>query len=152
MSSPAAADRLVVLVAEDSKDLRESLCDWLVLHNMIALAAENGNRAIEIMQRERVDLLITDLIMPEREGLETITWARTHRPFLKVFAMSGSGSLINTPMYLQMAEKLGADAILYKPFDMDELKGLLQYHFKGARIELVSGTTPAAASNIVRWR
>jgi DNA-binding response OmpR family regulator len=151
MSSHAPSGRLVVLVAEDNRELRQSLCDWLVLHNIVALAAENGLRAIETLQRERVDLLLTDLVMPEREGLETITWARTHQPFLKIFAMSGSGSLINTPIYLQMAQKLGADAILYKPFDLDELKGLIQYHFKAARIGLAAGATSSGTSDIARW-
>lgn len=144
--------QLAVLVAEDNAELRESLSQWLRIHNMVVFPVENGKRAIEILERENVDLLITDLIMPEKEGLETITWARSHRPGIKIFAMSGSGSLINTPIYLQMAQKLGANAILYKPFDMDELKGLLKYHFKGAWIEKADGEISSSLRDNARWQ
>ena len=125
-------NRLTVLVVDDNPDVRDSLFQWLRRYNIQALQAANGSDAVKILQREYVDLLVTDLVMPEKEGLETITWVKANKPAVKIFAMSGSGSLLNTSIYLSLAQKLGAHAILQKPFDLEELKGLLNYHFKFA--------------------
>ncbi len=71
------------------------------------------------------DLVITDLIMPDKEGIETILELRKAYPKLKIIAMSGGGR-VGPESYLKLALKLGAAAILDKPFDRDRLVALVR--------------------------
>jgi len=73
--------------------------------------------------------VITDLIMPEKEGLETITELRERHPGIKIIAMSGGGRL-NNDDYLYMARKFGAACTLAKPFSREELKAALAKAFQ----------------------
>ena len=66
------------------------------------------------------DLVITDLIMPEQEGLETITSLKKEYPGIKIIAISGGGR-IGPEAYLPAAQELGADRVFSKPFDVREL-------------------------------
>lgn len=82
--------------------------------------ANDGLMALEMYRRQPADLVIMDLIMPEKEGLETIPELLQLNPGLKIIAMSGGGRL--TPdSYLHMATCLGAAVTLAKPFGKDEL-------------------------------
>jgi YesN/AraC family two-component response regulator len=82
--------------------------------------AEDGLRGMAMFRSEQPDLVITDIIMPEQEGIQTIAAMRKARPDAKIIAISGSGSLGNTD-FLKMARSLGAMDIVSKPFDADEL-------------------------------
>ncbi|MES2696217.1 MAG: response regulator, partial [Verrucomicrobiota bacterium] len=68
----------------------------------------------------QIDLVLTDLLMPDRDGLEVITALRVNQPTLPVVAMSGGGELPAT-LYLKLARQLGAKAILEKPFTNEQL-------------------------------
>jgi CheY-like chemotaxis protein len=83
-------------------------------------AAGDGRRVGKILAERRIDLVITDLVMPERDGLETMTELRYSHPKLPVIAMSGDMPL-NRDLYLRLAEKLGAARVLAKPFKPAEL-------------------------------
>lgn len=120
---------LSILVVDDDVDIRESLAEWLVTGGADVCQAGDGLEAIEMMNGRHVDLVITDLIMPEVEGLEMIQWLRTYAPHVKIFAMSGYGSITNSTIYLAMARKFGAEAILQKPFRLPDLDKLVQKHF-----------------------
>jgi YesN/AraC family two-component response regulator len=82
--------------------------------------AENGVHAMRLHRENPVDLVITDIIMPEKEGLETITELRKSFPAVKIIAISGGGR-IGPAQYLKMAEILGADRTFSKPFNPSEL-------------------------------
>ncbi|SRR6266404_6375822 len=71
--------------------------------------ASNGKEALRSYARSPPDLILTDIVMPDREGIELITKMRKSDPNLKIIAMSGSN-------YLYIAERLGVDSILEKPF------------------------------------
>jgi CheY-like chemotaxis protein len=86
-------------------------------------AYENGRAAIDHLEREAPDLLITDIFMPDVEGLETIRRARTLWPDLPIIAMSGAS--FEAGDYLEIAEQLGAFASLKKPFAPAELLDLV---------------------------
>ncbi len=92
------------------------------------MEAENGNSGLEVFKKEKPDLVITDMLMPDKEGLETISDIRAINPKAKIIAMSGGGSTHNMS-FLQLAQKIGADRVLKKPFKPTELlmtvKGLL---------------------------
>jgi YesN/AraC family two-component response regulator len=75
---------------------------------------EDGGRAIAKLAAEPVDLLITDLVMPGQEGIETIAQARREYPQMKILAISGFSS----GEYLRMAKVLGANETLAKPLDL----------------------------------
>ena len=83
-------------------------------------AAENGKIALACVSSERFDLIITDIIMPEKDGFETIRDIRALQPRAKIIAVSGGGRTKNTE-FLRMAKALGATEILAKPFDPDDL-------------------------------
>ncbi len=84
------------------------------------LTAENGHEGIRIYEEEPVDIIITDIIMPDKEGIETIVELRRTDPQVKIIAISGGGKL--TPgSYLFAAKKFGALRSLTKPFTRIEL-------------------------------
>ena len=82
------------------------------------LLAADGREAIEILEEHQVDLVVTDLVMLDQEGLETIMAIRRLAPQMKIVAMSGAFG----GAYLAVARKLGADAILTKPIDPRRLR------------------------------
>jgi len=81
--------------------------------------ALNGKEGMELFERSRPDLLITDIIMPEKEGLETIFELRRKHPELKIIAISGGGR-ISPDGYLPGAKLLGADMTFQKPLNQKE--------------------------------
>ena len=84
--------------------------------------ASDGVEAIARARKEQIDLLITDLVMPNSEGIETIQDIRRSHPDVKVIAMSGSGA---HKLYLDTATKFGAHATLNKPFRPDDLREIV---------------------------
>src|SRR4051812_34230248 len=92
----------------------------LGLEGFEVLTALNGTRALEQQENEPADVLITDLFMPDRDGIETITEFRRRWPAIKIIAMSGGGAVAKGD-YLHVATDIGANAALRKPFDPKEL-------------------------------
>jgi DNA-binding NtrC family response regulator len=107
-----------VLVIDDDEQVRSILAQFLEHAGHVALTASDGDEGIRVFHRERVDLVVTDIVMPRKEGIETIIELRTIRPDLKIIAMSGGGLAEGAP-YLGFARQLGADAVLDKPVRMD---------------------------------
>lgn len=109
-----------VLLVEDNQPYRELLTEVLTLEGFAVTAVPDGRRVPEIIRTHSIDLVITDLSMPERDGIETMTELHYSHPRLPVIAISGDVPL-NTHLYLTIAAKLGASRVLAKPFKMDEL-------------------------------
>jgi len=109
-----------VLLLEDNTAYRDLITEVLTLAGFVVHAAPDGRRVADILSRMPIDLVITDLVMPERDGLETLTDLRYSHPKLPVIAISGDVPL-NTHLYLSIAEKLGASRVLAKPFRMEQL-------------------------------
>jgi DNA-binding response OmpR family regulator len=82
--------------------------------------ADNGHHGQLLFEEQQAALVITDLIMPEQEGLETIRELKKIQPDVKIIAISGGGR-IGPEAYLPAAMELGADRIFAKPFDIKEL-------------------------------
>ncbi|HDJ33104.1 MAG TPA: response regulator [Bacteroidetes bacterium] len=82
--------------------------------------ASNGKEGLELLLARPFDLLITDIVMPEKEGLETIREVRKKYPDLKIIAISGGGRL-DSSEYLEPARYFGAEKIIKKPFQKGEL-------------------------------
>lgn len=105
-----------ILVVDDEADVRELVKDVLESNGYFVVTAENGRDAMRRLQTHPVDLVVIDLIMPEREGIETIQALRRDHPKLPILAISGS-----VGPYLEAARLLGANASLNKPFSVDRL-------------------------------
>ncbi len=84
------------------------------------VTATNGIKALAAVEAEEFDLMITDIIMPGKEGLEVILELRRRHPLLKVMAMSGGG-MVGASSYLDLAERFGALHTLEKPFTATKL-------------------------------
>ncbi|MCB5253039.1 MAG: response regulator [Candidatus Cloacimonadaceae bacterium] len=109
-----------VLVIEDEDSFRNVLVKMLSKAGFEVRQAGDGNQALEICAKFMPDLVLTDIIMPDKEGLETIQELLEINPSLKIVAMSGGGRY-GPNSYLPLAEKLGARATLQKPFMREDL-------------------------------
>lgn len=109
-----------VLLIDDDDLLRKVLRTALEQMGHTVVEARNGAEGLELHAREAVDLVITDLIMPDKEGLETILELRRKQPGVKIIAMSGGGRIM-AGNYLQMAGQMGAQRVLAKPFGASDL-------------------------------
>lgn len=108
-----------ILLIDDDELLREVMARCLAQAGYCVEQAANGREGIARMRANMADLVITDLVMPEMEGIETITKLHRDFPGLPVIAMSGAAK--RSPSYLMLAKKLGAIDTLLKPFSPDEL-------------------------------
>ena len=84
------------------------------------IRADDGEKGLKILGNQKVDLVITDIIMPVKEGIETIREIRAHDTELPIIAVSGGGQGAGGS-YLRMAQALGATEVLAKPFEQDDL-------------------------------
>jgi DNA-binding response OmpR family regulator len=111
-----------VLVIEDNPDLRDYLRLALESQDYNVLTAQNGKEALRFLDGQGVDAVVTDLFMPEMDGIETISALRKRFPGIRVIAMSGRPGVD----YLAVARELGVARTLRKPFDIDELLSALK--------------------------
>jgi CheY-like chemotaxis protein len=109
-----------ILLVEDEKDLREMLKISLLRRKYTVIEAENGKDAITHFKPLITDLVVTDLIMPDEDGLKVIMKLKELKPSLKIIAISGGGKA-GPGSYLNLAKALGADAIFSKPFSVHDL-------------------------------
>ena len=108
-----------ILVIDDDDEVRDFLTRLLKRRNYSVVCATNGEAGLAALAADGVALVITDIVMPDMEGLETIKRIRRSRPDIPIIAISGGGS--SQLDYLKFARRLGADAALAKPFDPAEL-------------------------------
>lgn len=109
-----------IMVVDDEKQTRMMLRQMLERADYQVYEAENGYEAIRSFRGSPTDLVIMDLIMPKKEGIETIIEMRKEFPLVKIIAMSGGGR-INSDNYLQIAGKIGALKTLSKPIQREVL-------------------------------
>ena len=109
-----------ILLVEDDDQLRTMLKLLLTSSGHEVQEESNGARVCEMYQEQRFDLVITDLVMPDIEGLEVIVELRRKDPNVRIIAMSGGGQG-RAEAYLRIAQQLGAKITLSKPFGNQEL-------------------------------
>jgi len=114
-----------ILIIDDDNIIRRMLCRMVSKAGYEVLDAADGQAGIELFRENEIDLVITDLIMPEKEGIEMIMELKTDFPDVKIIAMSG-GAKMGPEEYLQMADALGAQRTLKKPIDRDDLLGAIE--------------------------
>ncbi len=112
-----------ILIIDDDAEFRTTIGKILQAANYEVVLAADGDEGIKQQHAKPMDLIITDLFMPNREGLETIQLLRKDFPEVPIIAMSG-GDMSGT--MLTIADKVGADKILQKPFDAQILLDAIQ--------------------------
>lgn len=115
-----------LLIVDDNADTRQSMKLLLERAGYEVEVAQNGARALEVQRTLSAEILITDIFMPELDGLETISRFRDEFPGVKIIAMTGGGVGFNRQNYLLSADVAGADAVLSKPFEKRTLLQALQ--------------------------
>jgi len=113
-----------ILVIDDEAGIREVIQVVLMREGHTVLAAKDGEVGLAAFVAGKPDLVITDIIMPEKEGLETILAIRKLDPLVPIIAISGGGRTGNAD-YLPLAAKFGATATLTKPFGATALRELV---------------------------
>ena len=106
-----------ILVVDDNPDIADLYASILSDAGYEVICAANGKKAVEQLGSAHFDLLVTDLVMPEKEGLELIRECKKIRPELKIIAVSGSLD----GQFLRMAKLFGAHEALLKPFRPETL-------------------------------
>lgn len=119
-----------ILVIEDDEDLRRVLEQTLVSAGYQVRTAEDGKQAIPLCRAQAPDLVITDIYMPNKDGLEVIMELRAGFPRVKIVAISGQISRKNM---LPVAGTLGAIRTLAKPFDPSELLAAVEEVLESAQ-------------------
>lgn len=111
----------LILVIDDDEAMRRLIMRTLASGKHRVVEASNGQDGMKLVGELKPDAVITDILMPQQEGIQTIREIRERAPEIKIIAMSGGGSSHNL-MFLDVARAFGADAVLAKPFKPGELK------------------------------
>lgn len=109
-----------ILVVDDDADVLDMVCHTLTASGYEAIPAAGGRQAVEHLEHCAPDLVITDVVMPEVDGLEVLLKLRLVSPGARALVMSGGGRL-DPETYLDMGRRLGARFVLRKPFTRAEM-------------------------------
>jgi DNA-binding NtrC family response regulator len=124
----------VILIIDDEEEIRSSLSAIVDQLGFTPLTAGNGLDALELLQSERVDLIITDLMMPQMDGMKFIVKSRSMNPKIPIAVISAYGDVKNATFALTR----GAFNFITKPFSIREVENIIN---KGLRLrELALGT------------
>ena len=115
----------LVLIVDDDPQMLRLLTDVAELDNHDVLLAQDGALAMDYFDHQLPDLMITDILMPNKEGLELISEVREKHPNIKIIAYSGGGSS-DPESYLEFATGMGADRVFSKPMPLAELRKEIQ--------------------------
>jgi CheY-like chemotaxis protein len=100
-----------VLIVDDEPQIRDMLREWLTRSGYEVLDAPDGKQAIEILRKQSFDVVVADILMPEKDGLEVIMYLQRESPLTKCVAMSAPSNRV----FLQSAQLLGATRVVEKP-------------------------------------
>lgn len=114
-----------ILVIDDDLLFRSMLVEMLERKEYLVYAAEDGEQGVNIWKEVQPDIVITDIIMPNKEGIETILEMKRQNKSVKIIAISGGGRT-NAQDNLRSAKLLGASLTLSKPFDSGDLLTAVQ--------------------------
>lgn len=114
-----------VLITEDDERVRQTLIDVLVRAGHEVVGASSGRRALEVLSHWPVDLIITDVYMPEMDGIELLFSLRQTHAALPVVVISGGGSRGSGGDVLESLELVGATRVLRKPLDIERLLAMV---------------------------
>lgn len=118
--------RTKILIIDDDEGVRDTLAENLEVSGYEVIQAIDGAQGLLMIDPEDLpQIVITDIIMPRQEGLETIIAIRKLYPSIKIIAMSGGGRA-KAMDFLGLAQRLGAEIIMAKPVDIDGLERVIK--------------------------
>ncbi len=115
----------LILVIDDDEQIRTMLRITLEKSGYDVQVAKDGNEGLDVFRQYQPDLVISDIVMPEKEGIETIKELRLLSPDLKIIAISGGG-VVSPEVYIELARGMGADHGLTKPIEYSDLIGAVR--------------------------
>lgn len=110
-----------ILVVDDDRLLRDMLRDMLESWGFRVITAADGEEGMRKFGTDDVSLVITDIVMPDTDGIALLKRLKKTAPKVPVIAISGWPAA-NAPLYLNASQALGADAVLAKPFTMKQMR------------------------------
>lgn len=119
-----------VLVVDDEESVRDMVMAMIKPDGYDVIEAANGTEACDACKEMPVDLIITDIVMPEKNGIDLIRQVKKEYPDVAVIAISGGGGIEGRYDYLEIAKLVGADNILKKPFEVRELRSAISEAMK----------------------
>jgi CheY-like chemotaxis protein len=129
-----------ILLVDDDDAIRELLELVLQRKGLQVVKACDGREALSLYKKQEFDLVVTDLIMPDKEGIETILEIRAMKRPIRILAISGGGR-VDQSMHLNLARSVGADRVLAKPFlPKDFLEVVEELLAAPARVSTRSGS------------
>ena len=123
----------VLLVIEDDEAMRKLMVRTLSAGKHKVLQAENGREGLTLMDEHTPDIVITDILMPQKEGIATIREVKERAPDTRIIADTGGGMSHNLK-FLDVSRALGADAVLAKPFRPAQLMAALEQVLGGPSV------------------
>ena len=115
----------VVLIIDDDEMIVESLSILLQNEGYDVLSSSNGKNGLKLLGKNRIDVVITDIIMPDKDGIDTIREIKKTYRNTKIIAMSGGGK-IAAKEYLTFVKQLGVRHTLSKPFEKEQILSALE--------------------------
>ena len=106
-----------VLIAEDEDEIRNLLEQWLRPMGHTVHAVRNATEGLKLVASHRIDLVVTDILMPDGDGLVLIEGLKKTQPDARILAISGGGRYMDGNEYLRIAKGFGADFAIMKPFN-----------------------------------
>jgi two-component system, OmpR family, response regulator len=123
-------ENLRVLVVDDEADFLETIVKRLQRRKIDACGVDGGKKALEIVENERFDVVVLDILMPGMDGIETLKLLKKKKPFIEVIILTGHGSVESGLQGMQF----GAFDYIMKPADLDELLEKIQQAHERKRL------------------
>jgi len=120
-SQNAPATPVSIVVADDVLEIQQLVQQWLRELGCIVTCVSTGRDAVKVLRTVHVDMVITDILMPDGDGLEVMAELKRAQPSVRIIAMSGGGNHLRATDCLKFAASLGAHGVLMKPFNREQL-------------------------------
>jgi CheY-like chemotaxis protein len=120
-ASGAHGEPTFVVVADDVLEIQQLLHEWLSGIGCVVMCVSTGREAVRLLRMQQVDVVITDILMPDGDGLEVISELKRTHASTRVLAISGGGNHLRAHECLKFAKGLGAHGMLMKPFNRQQL-------------------------------
>ncbi len=128
-SSGSASTPARILIVDDDPAVRRVTRTLVEFLGHTTAEATNGHEGLKMFTAIRPDVVLLDMLMPEKDGIETLRDIREFDPITPIIAMSG-GSRVDAALCLRFASNLGAPLVLLKPFTADELSAVIELALK----------------------
>jgi CheY-like chemotaxis protein len=125
--SVSPAEPLSVVVADDVVEIQRLVALWLRDLGCVVTCVSTGREAVRFLRSQHVDIVITDILMPDGDGLEVISELKRAQASTRVLAISGGGNHLEAADCLKFAKGLGAHGLLMKPFNRQQLLDALGF-------------------------